>query len=151
MGTKNIFDKETFEDTIARINNLIPESQGIWGKMSVSQMLAHMTQAVKVVTDAAPPPRMLAGRLIGWALKKKVYDDSMIQKNLPTAPAFLIRADKDLDKERAEVLRQLNLVFAKGQAGVHNIAHPFFGKLTGEQWGKGIWKHFDHHLRQFNV
>ena len=25
------------------------------------------------------------------------------------------------------------------------------GRLSGEQWGRLIYKHFDHHLRQFGV
>ncbi|MEI9911278.1 MAG: DUF1569 domain-containing protein [Bacteroidota bacterium] len=29
--------------------------------------------------------------------------------------------------------------------------HPFFGKLTKEEWSKGTWKHLDHHLQQFGV
>jgi hypothetical protein len=29
--------------------------------------------------------------------------------------------------------------------------HPFFGKLTKEQWSKGTYKHLDHHLLQFGV
>jgi hypothetical protein len=29
--------------------------------------------------------------------------------------------------------------------------HPYFGKLSTEQWGLTSWKHVDHHLRQFGV
>jgi hypothetical protein len=29
--------------------------------------------------------------------------------------------------------------------------HPYFGKLSTEQWGLASWKHVDHHLRQFGV
>lgn len=148
---KNIFHKEAFEEIISRVNALTPASQRLWGKMTVSQMLAHMTAALKVVTADTPPPRMPVGRLIGWTLKKKVYDDSPIQKSMPTAPSFLIKEDKEIEAEKAALLRQLGLLTQKGLTGVHNIVHPFFGKLTGEQWGLGIWKHFDHHLRQFGV
>ena len=114
-------------------------------------MQAHMSEALKVVTAGAPPPRMFAGRLFGWAFRNKLTDDSQMQKNLPTAPSFFVKEDKDFVKERTELLRQIQLFFAKGKNGVHNIAHPFFGKLTGEQWGKSMWKHFDHHLRQFGA
>jgi hypothetical protein len=29
--------------------------------------------------------------------------------------------------------------------------HPMFGKMTADQWGRSMWKHLDHHLRQFGV
>lgn len=151
MTIKNILDKETFDEIVSRVNALTPVSQALWGKMTVSQMLAHLVQSVKVVTADAPPPRMFAGRLFGWALKKKLTDESVMTKNLPTVPAFVIKEDKDLEKERTELLRQMQLFKMKGEKGVHNIAHPFFGKLTGEQWSFSMWKHFDHHLRQFGV
>ncbi|MFD1127776.1 DUF1569 domain-containing protein [Paenibacillus provencensis] len=27
--------------------------------------------------------------------------------------------------------------------------HPFFGKLTSEEWSIGLYKHLDHHLKEF--
>ena len=151
FGIKIPNSKETFDEIVSRIHRLQPNSQQLWGKMTVSQMLSHITQALKVVTEDTPPPRMFTGRLFGWLLKKKVYDDSPMQKNLPTVPSFLVCDDKNLEQERQKILKQLKILWAKGQNGVHYIAHPFFGKLTGEQWGIGIWKHIDHHLKQFGV
>jgi hypothetical protein len=29
--------------------------------------------------------------------------------------------------------------------------HPYFGKLSPEEWAILKWKHYDHHLRQFGV
>lgn len=151
MVVKNIFEKDVFEETQTRILALLPESQPLWGKMTVSQMLAHLSAMADVITADAPPPRMFAGRLVGWALKGKLTDDKPMPKNLPTAPSFLIKEDKNLDLERNQLLQQLQLLKAKGEQGVHNIAHPFFGKLSGKEWGMGTWKHFDHHLKQFGV
>ena len=31
------------------------------------------------------------------------------------------------------------------------MIHAFFGKLTGEEWGRLMHKHIDHHLRQFGA
>jgi hypothetical protein len=30
------------------------------------------------------------------------------------------------------------------------LVHPFFGRMTPEQIGYMLYKHTDHHLRQFN-
>lgn len=29
--------------------------------------------------------------------------------------------------------------------------HPIMGSYTPAEWGKGMYKHLDHHLRQFGV
>lgn len=151
MEPKNIFESDAFEGIMLRIHKLQAGSRALWGKMTAAQMLAHMSAALNVITADAPPPRMLAGKLFGWLLKPKAYDASAMKKNMPTVPSFLVTDEKDFEKEKQNVLHQLKLLKEKGQAGVHNIAHPFFGKLTGLQWGKGTWKHFNHHFEQFGI
>jgi len=68
---KNIFDKDTHTEIINRINALTPESQRQWGKMNVSQMLAHCKEAFTVPLSDKKMPRMLLGLLLGWAYKKQ--------------------------------------------------------------------------------
>ena len=31
------------------------------------------------------------------------------------------------------------------------VSNPFFGSLTGAEWGVSQFKHVDHHLRQFGA
>ncbi|MBP9797478.1 MAG: DUF1569 domain-containing protein, partial [Chitinophagales bacterium] len=38
-----------------------------------------------------------------------------------------------------------------GPTGVTKDKHPFFGKLSPEEWDTLTVKHLDHHLRQFGV
>jgi hypothetical protein len=40
---------------------------------------------------------------------------------------------------------------ASGPAGCTNHPHSFFGRLTPEEWAILMYKHLDHHLRQFGV
>jgi hypothetical protein len=44
----SIFESKGNDLLVARINQLTPESQPIWGKMSVDQMLKHCECAVNV-------------------------------------------------------------------------------------------------------
>jgi len=37
------------------------------------------------------------------------------------------------------------------QAAPRKKRIAFFGKLTGEEWGELMYKHIDHHLRQFDA
>lgn len=150
MEVKNLFDSAVYEEMIIRIEQLSPLSKPLWGKMTVAQMLAHCKQAFKVPLSDKPLPRMFFGRLVGWLIKSKLYDQKPYAKGLPTAPDFIIRDERDFNKERTALL---GLVTRFSQRPDHagNYPHPFFGSLTKEQWGQSMWKHLDHHLRQFGV
>jgi hypothetical protein len=42
--------------------------------------------------------------------------------------------------------------FSKGgDAQCTRHPHPFFGALSPQDWSRGMYKHMDHHLRQFGV
>jgi hypothetical protein len=151
MEVKNLFDNATFSETLTRLNQLTPSSQRLWGKMTVSQMLAHCRQAFKVPLSDKPMPRMFIGRLFGWMIKKKLYDDTPWKQGLPTAPDFRIRDERDFDTEKRELLVLVNRFHESGPTGTGKYPHPMFGAYTPEQWGKSMWKHLDHHLRQFGV
>jgi hypothetical protein len=62
---KSLFDKSTLDEISNRLNLLTPETKGLWGKMTVGQMLAHLKEAFKVPLSEKPLPRMLMGRLVG--------------------------------------------------------------------------------------
>jgi hypothetical protein len=38
---KNLFEPDMANDIVSRINKLQPSARQLWGKMNVSQMLAH--------------------------------------------------------------------------------------------------------------
>jgi hypothetical protein len=148
---KNLFDKDTYKEIINRINALTPQVQRQWGKMSVAQMLAHSKEAFKVPLSDKKMPRMFIGLLLGWAFKKKLYNDEPWKRNLPTAPNFIIKDERDFEKEKQELLGLINQFYNGGPENVGRFPHPMFGTFTKEQWGKAMYKHLDHHLMQFGV
>lgn len=52
---KNIFRTEDCNEFVNRINHLTSESQALWGKMTVAQMLAHCNVAYEMVYDHIHP------------------------------------------------------------------------------------------------
>jgi hypothetical protein len=52
---KNVFDLNDTTWIIDRVNNLNHESPGLWGKMSVAQMLAHCNVAYEIVYENKHP------------------------------------------------------------------------------------------------
>lgn len=151
LEVKNLFDESAYQDIVERINKLSASTERTWGKMNVAQMLAHCKQAFKVPLSPKPLPRIFIGRLLGWMAKPKLYNNSPWAKGLPTAPSFIIKDERDFVKEKNELLELVSQFHTKGPAGVGLYPHPFFGTLTKEQWGRSMWKHMDHHLKQFGV
>lgn len=148
---QSLFDADTYNSIIERMNKLSPNTERQWGKMNVAQMLAHCKEAFKVPLSEKPMPRMLLGILLGWAFKSKLYSDEPWKKNLPTAPNFIIKNEREFNKEKQELMEMVHQFYTKGAKEAGKFPHPMFGKLTTEQWGQSMYKHLDHHLQQFGV
>ena len=148
---ENLFDKSTYNVIIERLEKLSPTATAQWGKMNVAQMLAHCKEAFKVPLTEKKIPRIFIGRLIGWMIKSKLHDDSPWKQSLPTAPAFIIKDERNFNDEKKALTELVNKFYGLGPNGISKYPHPMFGRFTEEQWGKAMYKHLDHHLRQFGA
>jgi len=119
--------------------------------MKVAQMLAHCSSFQEIPEGKAFPPRDGVGRLIGRFVKPIFYNDKPPPRNMSTLPTTRIVDDRDFETEKEKLKRQIAAFQRNGMEKCSSHPHPFFGKFTPEQWGKGIYKHLDHHLRQFGV
>lgn len=152
---RNLFDPLLLEDTKQRIMRLHSGSERQWGSMDITQTLAHCTFGLEMATGVlrvkpAPFPANLVGRLI----KPFVFrDDKPMRRNSPSLPELFSADPKqiDFDGERSRLLAALEEFGSKGPSGCSPHPHPFFGPLKPEQWAILMYKHVDHHLRQFGV
>ena len=135
----------------SRIDNLTAGSQRQWGKMTVAQMLAHCTAALRVANDETHPPRIFIGRILAPFIRKTFFDETPFPKNTPTDKSFIVTDQRDFDNEKKILKEQINKFCTGGEAGVTKHPHSFVGRLTPQQWSIGMYKHLDHHLRQFGV
>jgi len=149
MGS--IFRPPDNADLIQRLQRLRPETKAQWGKMDAAQMLAHCHVALGVATGEARIRRRLMGVLFGKLAKKKLAGPAPFGRNLPTAPEFVMRGARDFALERGRVLDLVQRLGQRGPEGLIREPHPFFGPMTSAEWDTLLWKHLDHHLRQFGV
>ncbi|HEX8022482.1 DUF1569 domain-containing protein [Mucilaginibacter sp.] len=146
---KTIFDKETRDGLISRINLLDENSKPEWGKMNVYQMLKHCTLSEEMYLGIKTYKRAFIGRLFGKvALKSMLKDDSPLAKNSPTVPQC--KVTEQIGDVAAQKKRWIELVEEYGKTTRTDFEHTFFGKMTREQIGQLAYKHVDHHLRQFS-
>jgi len=147
---KSVFDKPTRDQLIKRIDLLTESSKAQWGKMSVSQMLRHCVLCEEMYLGKTTTKRAFIGRVFGrLVLKKMLKDEKPLQQNAPTYRAFVIHeTGVDLSSEKE---KWIALVKQYAHYTNTDFVHWFFGKMTREQVGQFVFKHTDHHLRQFGV
>ena len=145
----SIFDAASNATMITRINKLTPESQALWGKMSIDQMFKHTNEAIIVAFGENKIKVNFLMKFLGKMLKNKVFN-SEFKKNSPTAKEFIFTNKYDFETSRNELIKNFSR-FAEGHQSIKLVNHPFWGKMTYEDWDKLMWKHVDHHLRQFRV
>jgi hypothetical protein len=146
-----IFNHIHKDEILKRIGNLSIHSQPKWGKMNVAQMLSHCSSFQDVAMGYSTPKRSWLGQVVGGFAKPIFYNDKPLPKNLSTIPEMVMTDEKDFELEREQLTQKINAFHKNGAETCTRHPHPFFGKLTSEQWGKGIYKHLDHHLKQFGV
>ncbi len=148
MVVQNLFDAAVKQGIVNRINNLTPQSQAVWGKMNVAQMLVHCQMPLGVATGKHQLKSNFFMRLIGPLFKKQLFNDKAFRRNLPTDKSFIITNTHNLETEKQNLI---SMISGFSEATISNEPHPFFGKLTNQEWSRGTWKHLDHHLQQFGV
>ena len=148
---KSLFNKETNREIITRINQLTPETKNLWGKMSVSHMVTHAQRPLLVAFGDLKLKRGILGILFGTMAKKSMIKPEPFKKNMPTDPHFIVKEHGAFEDEKQKLIALVERFASEGTTGITKETHPFFGKLTVEEWDILQVKHLDHHLRQFGV
>jgi hypothetical protein len=150
---KNLFDATVVNEVKTRLGQLGPQSERQWGKMTLPQMLAHCSASMQwAVGDVVPEKAALPLRLVGRLVKPMVFrNEDPLRKNSPTVKSLIVADERGLGKERERLSGLIDRFAEGGAAGCTKNPHSFFGKMTPEQWAILMYKHLDHHLRQFRV
>jgi Protein of unknown function (DUF1569) len=152
MILPNLFTKEVSNIVIQRINNLKPTTQANWGKMNVAQMLAHCNVTYEMVFENIhPKPNAFLKFILKALVKKKVVTETPYQHNGKTAPAFIIKGNKDFESEKQRLTHYISKAQELGENHFEGKESHSFGVLSKTEWNNMFYKHLDHHLTQFGV
>jgi hypothetical protein len=152
MALPNIFTKEVSEQIIARLHQLTPKTQPQWGKMSVSQMLAHCNVTYEMTyEDKHPKPNFLMKIILKAFVKKTVTNEVPYKHNSQTAPAFIIKDEKNFEAERKRLIAYIQQTQQLGEAHFDGKESHSFGVLNKTEWNNMFYKHLNHHLTQFGA
>jgi hypothetical protein len=152
MEIQNIYSQEVADQFTSRINKLSANTPNQWGKMDVSQMMAHCNVSYEMAFDENYKKSSSFLRFILKNLAKKaLVNDSPLKKNSSTAAEMIIKTSKDFETEKRVLIANVKNLVEKGENYFHLKDHPGFGVMTKDEWNNFYYKHLDHHLTQFGV
>lgn len=145
---RSLYDPAVREATLVRLDRLRPEAPARWGRMNAPQMVAHLTEAFRMPNGELHIRRrpMPLRRLVKWLI---LYVLPM-PKGAPTSRELLARVPESWADDLARLRAAIAAVRRPGP-GAPVGDHPIFGTMSVEDWGVLLWKHTDHHLRQFGI
>jgi hypothetical protein len=144
------WDSATRHDICERVARLTPDTKARWGKFSAAQMVAHLNDAMRMASgELHVPSKKLPIRY--FPLKQIILYAVPFPKGAPTAPELLARCDNADLKAEQEAFRSIAERTAGKPSSDAWPDHPAFGSLSHKAWGKLMFKHTEHHLRQFGV
>ena len=149
---KHLFEPAAVAEVKDRLTRLRADATRQWGTMTPPQAVAHCAAGMELALGDRRPPQLLLGRIIGAIVKPLALgNDAPMRRNSPTIPDLVIAEERDLDAERDRLTSLIDRFVAAGPAGCTTHPHSFFGRMTPREWAILMYKHLDHHLRQFGA
>lgn len=148
---KSLFDSDDRESILARLSKLEPGAERQWGKMSQAQMLAHCSAAMEVATGDKPRRQAFIGKVFAPFVRSSLLGEKPFSRNSPTDPTFVMTEEKEFEAEKRRLTGLVTRFCDRGPEKASAQIHSFLGRLKGEEWGVMMYKHLDHHLRQFGA
>ena len=149
---KTFDDPEARAEFVRRIESLTPEAYPRWGRLTVGKMVCHLGDLFEALFD--PPAKTFPGKPVfrHFPLKHLALYVIPFPHGVKGPKGVFRTEPSDLARDVARARRLAEMYPDKAGRGANGWpGHPYFGPLTGRQWGYFTYKHADHHLRQFGA
>ena len=149
---KEFFSPRTLSALISRISAISPDSRRQWGTMTPDQMLHHLNLATGSAFGYFTLPNesnVLSQTLFKWLMVDLL---SIQPKGLQLPLNFKIpQSERFSFEEEKNLLLEIINKACNSISTVNWSPHPYFGKMTDNQWGRLLTVHIDYHLKQFGA
>jgi hypothetical protein len=135
---------------VNRMRSLSTSSTRRWGTMDVTGMLKHLHLSALMALGEMDVPSANKRAFHMFPLKHLLLYVVPFPKGAPTAPKLKPVDAASMEEERAALLELIERLGTGPSEGA-GPAHPLFGPLTWREWGVVMYKHADHHLKQFGA
>ena len=139
---KSLEQDSTRKELLSRIDSVTDDTKPLWGKFTARAMLDHIARSSEMAAGELPvASKKLPLRY--FPLKQLVIYWLPFPKSAPTAPELLTDSPRPLDDSKNAMRRLITNFDPKCRE------HPAFGTMTPHAWSVLVYRHVDHHLRQF--
>ena len=162
--SRTLLSRSARAKTHARIDRLSSAADPRWGTLSAGQMVCHVADHLRVgLGDTEVDPRKLALRFGN----REVAMSPGLLRLRPFRYLFVHRLPWPRARFGAppEMWKTAPGEWREDIASLHALVdrvgdrspvepwgrHPWFGPISGQEWGLICWRHLDYHLRQFRV
>lgn len=143
-----LYDASRRDELARRLATLPHDRAALWGKFTAPQMISHLLEAYRMSRgEIVLPQRPFPLR---WLVRRLLIHVLPFPKGAPTAPEMLSRKPDAWEADVAALQAAIGAV-RRPMAGAVLATHPLFGHMSAHDWGVLLYKHTDHHLRQFGV
>lgn len=147
----NLFEPAAKQSILKRLSALSSDATRQWGKMDAAQMMAHCSVAMEAGTGDKPLKQALIGKIFAPFVRSSFLGEKPFGRNSPTDPTFIVKDARDFAKEKQRLAGLVARFCERGPSAAGKNTHSFLGKISGNDWGVVMYKHMDHHLRQFGA
>ncbi len=146
----NLFEKQDFDTLKNRIESLQKSSVRKWGALTHEEMLAHCAKVLKVALHPYKKQYFL-GKLFGKKIVNNILKNKYeMKKGIKSSKKLFEANPKSFSKEKAILLQTFQDFHDNDSDFYEQKLHPFFGRLTTDEWNILTYKHLNHHLTQFS-
>lgn len=150
---RTVYTTRHLDALVARVERLRPDSPRRWGRMTPHQMICHLSDSLRATLGewTRPPHRLPPMRGVV----------RFVAFNLPLRWPHGVRTARELDqtrdgtkpvefeRDRAELVALLRRAASLEDGAIPE--HPLWGRMSRGMTGRYLWRHTDHHLRQFGA
>jgi Protein of unknown function (DUF1569) len=151
---KGITSDGVVPELIGRARKLTPDTRPRWGSLTARQMLCHVGDVVRLVVGDIPtkPPRPRHGLrpLQRFPLKHLFLYLLPWPHGVRGPKAAFTTSPAELEED-VKALEALLLKFRDFAPKDQWPSHPIFGPMTARDWNRVLYRHTDHHFRQFGI
>jgi uncharacterized protein DUF1569 len=146
---KSIWQDEARQELDVRVGKLAWDHPAAWGTFTAPKMVCHLADSLRMAMgDLKVANKNLPIRYP--PLKQLIIYVAPFPKGAPTAPELLARQPSEWANDIADVQALLARA-ASARTTDSWPEHPAFGRLSRRAWGVLIYRHMDHHLKQFGA
>ena len=146
---KSLWQPSVREELKSRLAKLRQNQTPGWGKMTAGRMVVHISDSLRSSIGELTIKRR-NGPLRYTPIKQLVIYYLPFPKNVPTAPELIARQPGEWTADVGELTGLIDRFATYDRSGEWTD-HGAFGRLTGDDWGVLMYRHTDHHFRQFGI